>query len=422
MAKLIYARIIEGFPQQLYQSISYAPGYSKRGLVLTTPETDDVVLIDAYDKMNLSEPTELAVLNSLGIGPKPENVRIVDFSPFKSWKENAYKNKNTIDWLKKKEFESFVVFTGKSQCVHHLSKELNISLMSSNLETSIWAEAKQTFQFFNKKHQLGPEGYTCKNNGEIIEAWSHLSSKKGFTGLGVVKASQSASGVVSSIVSTKQELEGFLKEFDFSKLDGGVLEEWVSSDPSSPSINYDVFSTGKVKEAFISNQIFEDSAIRYGKEGTRIYRGNRYPTTFSESIQKEIREKSRVYLDELISNGYWGPVGFDTIVIPNNPKGSQVMVTEINPRLTGPRFAHEPMKLLGAKGAFCVNNEKVCKKYSPEDIVKQLKPIMFSPKTKSGFLFFNFFPGKFTGIILAKSEDELDSKVEEISPYLEALS
>lgn len=421
MAKLIYMTIMEGFPPQLYTAVSYAPGYSKRSLSLTTPDRGDVILIDRYDGV-VWPPPELAVLNSLGLGPAEDNVFLVNFNHRISWPDNKRENKRIIAELKKREFGEMSVFTGKSTISHLLARELGIPLMTADAETTAWAESKQTFRLLNDKYHFSPRGFICHDNEEIRTSWQKLQSLSGFCGLAAVKASQAASGVVSSIVSGREELERFLGQIDFVKLDGAVVEEWPESDPRSPSINYNVSSSGEAQEAFITDQIFEDDdKIVYGEEGTRIHRGNRYPSTFDAAVLDEIRTKTRIYLNEIISRGYWGPVGFDTIVLPDKPVGECVLVTEINPRMTGPRFAYAPMSFLGC-GAFRLRNEdKISKILTAEDIAKRLSPALFNRDAREGFVFFNFFPGKFAGLTLAPDSKKLEEVVKRVDKLLPGL-
>ena len=98
MPNLYYHRMLEGFPEQLYESVSFAGGYSKRAFSLTKPEWNDHVLIDPCDGMDLSFP-DLALLNEQGLGPKPENVHVVNFDHKKNWQTNVKNNNVQIIYM-----------------------------------------------------------------------------------------------------------------------------------------------------------------------------------------------------------------------------------------------------------------------------------------------------------------------------------
>ena len=174
MPKLIYMRIRAAFPEPLFELVSYASGYGKRGLVYTTPHKDDVLLLDSYAGMPHNDPVELTHLNDIGLGPKPENVKIVNFDKEWSWEKNYALNKNVIDWLQAKKLSALLAFTGKSVVCHKLAKALSIPITVPDPKIAMWGESKQTLQELNKKYHLSPRGFICMTNKEIIEKWHRL--------------------------------------------------------------------------------------------------------------------------------------------------------------------------------------------------------------------------------------------------------
>jgi hypothetical protein len=399
MANLYYHRMMEGFPDRLYSSVSYAAGYSKRAFVLTTLEQDDHVIVDPTEGMDLSFP-DLTLLNEQGLGPRPENVHTGRFDHYLHWSENLERNRELIEKLESVSFDYLFPFTGKSRICHALAERLGIPVRTSDSRTSYWAEDKKTLLEMEHLSRV-PAGCRVNDNTEIARCFSDLQNNPGFPGKMVLKAAQSASGTVSAIIETEAQLLDFIKEFDFSQLDGGVLEEWHESDMRSPSINYFIYPDGRSKILFISNQIFEDSEIVHGKEGTRIYRGNAYPTDFDRSMREKIVKNTRPLVDELFKRGYWGPVGFDTIVV----NGSDNYVTEINPRITGPHFGWRPMKNLGLS-SFTLQNEKINPDEPFGKLRKTLEDILYYKGKSGGYVIFNFFPGKFIGLSLGSSPEE----------------
>ena len=401
MPVLYYHRMLEGFPKALYKSVSYAAGYSKRSFVLTTLDKDDHVLIDPSDGMDLSFP-ELRLLNEQGLGPKPENIHVVNFDHEVDWKENLYRNHLLMEQLQDNDFDSLYPFTGKSSIVHHLAQELGVAVRTSSVDTAFWAEDKKTLLDFSHLVSV-PFGYKVGNNDDLLIRWHDLNHNKNYPGKAVVKASQAASGVTSTIIKTEEHLISFMQEFDLGELDGGVIEEWHDSDPRSPSLNCFIYPDGTYKNLFISDQIFEDTEVVYGQEGTRIYRGNRFPSTFNREIHQKITDSIQPLLEVLHEHGYWGPVGFDTIIVND----TDIFITEINPRITGPHFGWRPMKNLGLS-CFSLQNEVVDKNISFGTLRDTLEEVLYSRGTNVGYIILNFFPGKFIGVIVACEPEKLD--------------
>ncbi|MFC1670573.1 ATP-grasp domain-containing protein [Spirochaetota bacterium] len=409
MPSLYYHRMIEGFPEKLYESVSFAAGYSKRAFVLTTPEKNDHVLIDPCEGMDISFP-DLPLLNEQGLGPPPENVHVVNFNHDLEWSVNKENNKDIINTLKKIDFDNLFPFTGKSGVVHNLASQLNLKIRSAPKDASYWAEDKRSLVDLSGLSNV-PFAYKCSNNEELILNYEKLINRKGYPGKAVVKASQAASGTVSAVVETMEHLKDFMGHFKLEELDGGIIEEWFESDEFSPSINYFIYPDGKYKILFISDQIFEDSKIALGKEGTRIYRGNRFPSKMDSGINNKIIELTDPLVKALYSNGYWGPVGFDTIVAEN----SRVYITEINPRITGPHFGWRPMKNLGLS-CFSLQNEKIGPHVNFNALRNAIEDQLFYKGKDDGYIILNFFPGKFIGVCVSgvpQRLDEIRSNVEE---------
>ena len=414
MAVLYYHRMLEGFPEPLYQSVSYAAGYSKRAFVLTTPHKGDHVLIDPSAGMDLSFP-EIGLLNEQGLGPDPEKIHVVDFDHTAGWQENASRNRAIIDQLKNDGIEAVYPFTGKSRIVHALARECGAGVRTSACEETFWAEDKKTLLDLAHLAPV-PFGYKVRDNAELYSKWQRLCGRSTYTGTAVVKASQSASGVTSTIVRSAGHLQSFTDVFDLGALCGGVIEEWHESDPRSPSINYFIYPDGRCKVLFVSDQIFEDGRIVYGREGTRVYRGNRFPSTFDSAIQQRIAAGTLPLAEELYRHGYWGPVGFDTIVIGR----STLLITEINPRITGPHFGWRPMKNLGLS-CFSLQNEEVRKDTGFGSLRDALEEVLYYPGKTEGYIILNFFPGKFIGVVVAAREDAMDEMKDRAAEKLRPL-
>ncbi len=414
MPNLYYHRMLEGFPQELYRSVSYAAGYSKRSFVLTTPDADDQVLIDPSEGMDLSFP-ELPLLNQQGLGPRPENVHVVDFDHAATWEQNRSRNRGLIERLGQKKFGWMHPFTGKSTVVHNLARELELEVRTAAPETTLWAEDKKTL--LDLAHLAAvPPGFKVTDNADLLERWRQLRSRASFPGKAVIKAAQAASGITSTLIQNEEHLRCFTQAFDLAQLDGGVIEEWHASDGRSPSVNYFIYPDGRSKVLFISDQIFEDVETPFGQEGTRIYRGNRFPSTFSEEIQQQITRCTQPLVEALYARGYWGPVGFDTIIID----GAEVMVTEINPRITGPHFGWRPMKQLGLS-CFSLQNEAVVKSTSFSTLQRALEPALYSPGASEGYVVHNFFPGKFIGVSMAREAAKMEQVKERVTELLRPL-
>ncbi|MFC1707668.1 ATP-grasp domain-containing protein [Planctomycetota bacterium] len=410
MANLYYHRILEGFAESLYTAVSYAAGYSKRSFVCTKAANGDHVLVDPTEGMELSFP-ELGLLNEQGLGPRPEHVHVPRFDHAREWAWNLRENAELIDQLREQQFAWLLPFTGKSEIVHNLAGELGIPVRSSEQSSAYWAENKQTLVELADLTRI-PAGSRVGDKEELIESWKRLAAKLGGPRKAVFKAAQSASGTSSTIIETEQHLHAFMSVFDIGELSGGVIEEWLDSDPRSPSINYFLYPNGEHKVLFISNQLFEDHDIVCGEEGTRIHRGNEGPSDFSQKIHDDIVECTKPLLRALHGNGYWGPVGFDTIVCD----GGEVLVTEINPRVTGAHYGWRPMKNLGFS-CFSVQNEKVRSDTPFEALREALEDTLYYPGRPGGYVLFNFFPGKFAGVVVGSEPDQvgaLRSRVEEL--------
>ncbi len=414
MSVLYYHRMLEGFPKPLYQSVSYAAGYSKRSFVLTTPDRNDHVLIDPSEGMDLSFP-ELALLNEQGLGPKPNHVHVVHFDHDLDWKTNLSRNQSVIEQLRHADIDILYPFTGKSQIAHSLAEELEMPVRASPRETAYWAEDKKTLLDLEQLAPV-PRGYKVWSNEELLAGWHDLLQHAAFPGKAVIKASQAASGVTSSIIKTEEHLRNFIDVFDLAELEGGVIEEWHDSDPRSPSINYFIYPDGTIKVLFISDQIFEDHDADYGEEGTRIHRGNRFPSTFPAAIREKIRQLTRPLAETLYAHGYWGPVGFDTIITNN----SDIFITEINPRITGPHFGWRPMKNLGLS-FFALQNEKVKKNTPFAALQNALQDVLYEPGRPEGYIMLNFFPGKFIGVVVASYETGIEVVQKKIASILKPL-
>jgi len=414
MSVLYYHRMVEGFPKVLYESVSYAAGYSKRSFVLTTPAGDDHVLIDPSHGMDLSFP-ELPLLNEQGLGPRPQNVHVVFFDHEQPWNDNLNRNRSLVDLLRCCKFTSLYPFTGKSSIVHALARELSIPVRTASADTTFWAEDKKTLLDFGHLTDI-PAGYKIKDNDDLIHTWRKLIQHESYPGKAVFKASQAASGVTSTILQSEEHCRTFINLFNLTDLDGGVLEEWHDSDPRSPSVNYFIYPDGSYKTLFVSDQIFEKNDTEYGREGTRIYRGNRFPSSFGNDLQEKIVASTKPLLKALYERGYWGPVGFDTIVFNNN----DILVTEINPRITGPHFGWRPMKNLGCT-CFSLQNEAVNKNTSFNSLRTALEDVLFSKQKRQGYIILNFFPGKFIGVVLAAGYDGVDMIKKKVAERLRPL-
>lgn len=409
MSKIFYHRLAEGFYG--LNRIPGIAGYSKRALILAGQ--DDAVIVDWYAGMQWPPP-ELKLLNEQGIGPKPENVLAAKFENNLTWEANAARNKELVDRLKRFDADALLPFTGMAEICQKLAVELKIPIRSAPRKTCIWANSKVTFQEIGNELKVIPRGIGCKTKAEILEAWDELSSKPDFTGKAVVKAAQGASGMGSCMVDSKLGLERFLKNQDLEEWGGATLQEWIDSDIRSPSINYYLRPDG-IKEFFMTDQIFESEA-RPGVEGTRVHRGNQFPTAFSPKVKSAIRKIANPFAKKFVEGGYFGPVGFDAIVT----KEEKVYLVECNARVTGPHYGWRPMEKFEAK-AFRLQNESFSRSISMEKLKEELGKLLFSPARAEGYIIFNKFPKKFTGVVLADSPEERDELAYRVDRRFERL-
>jgi len=404
MANLYYHRI-ENFNR--LESIKGIEGYCKRVLTMTSPE--DFVLLDWYEDIILPIP-ELELLNNMGLGVPAENIFVVKFDQKKGWRDNYLENKNVIDILRNKSLEKLLPFTGKSSICHFLAQDLGIPIASCPQDISIWAEDKSTLPTLIDKETV-TRRFLCRSKEEIYKYWDRLKLLSEFPGMGVIKNCQSASGLGSSVVRDEDDIALFLGTYDFSELGEAVIEEWYNdADSRSPSINVFINKNGSLQEMFISDQIFEEK-VDFGKEGTRIHMGNIKPSSFPENICTKIRDITSKVIEGLKENGYWGPAGFDTIVLPNG----NVKIIEINPRVTGPHYSYRPAEKMNCEYFQLKNEENLKKDVDIKKLEAALGELLFAPGKSAGYIPFNFYPGKkFTGVAIAKTAEERKTLSKEV--------
>jgi D-alanine-D-alanine ligase-like ATP-grasp enzyme len=415
---LLYHRITEGFPSSMFDSIEHASGYSKRAFVLTTPKRNDVVLIDPTPSMDLSFP-ELSLLNAQGLGPKPENVRVLHLMKNNPRSLLSAANRPVISWLKSRGFSRMSVFTGKSEAVKLLAQTLKIETTCAGPKVAYWAENKQTLRLMVEKlkNEVSiPAGKNIHSLEELAVALDFIRPQKKSPTTFVIKTAQGASGLLSTVVQKREHISDFLDKADKSFLTQTVIEEWIETDLPSPSINYSLAPSGKARLLFISDQMFESKKPIYGIEGTRIHRGNRFPSQFSTSILNKIVENTKPLLRALHQGGYWGPVGFDALIT----KRGKVYITEINPRVTGPHYGYGPMRLLHLSH-FHMLNEKIRPEISFAQLRETLADNIYQPPKKAGVILFNFFPGKFISLVMGDEPRRLEGIIEKIKDRLAPL-
>lgn len=406
MPKIFYHRISEGFYG--LSNIPGVEGYTKRALVVA--DSDDFVILDWHEGMEFPPP-ELELLNKQGIGPKLENVLVARFDHTQPWGKNVKRNQELINKLKDSDADALLPFTGMSVICQKLAEETKIPLRSAPKDECIWGNSKLTFQKLGNELGCIPRGIVCNTKDDIIQAWHTLAKLSDFSGKAVAKAAQSASGFGSSVARSVEELTKFLDTQDIESWGGASLQEWIESDIRSPSINYYLRPDG-IKEFFITDQLFEGET-KYGVEGTRVHRGNRFPCSFPPKVKKEIRKKANPLAKEFVKGGYFGPLGFDSIVTLDG----QVYLVEANARITGPHYGWRPMEKVEAK-AFRLQNESFAKEVSMQALEDTLGKLLFSPTRASGYVIFNKYPKKFTGVVLADSPEDRDELAEEIDVCL----
>jgi hypothetical protein len=353
------------------------------------------------------------------LGPKPEDVRSLFISRKDPHGFNKKKNHRLLAWLKSRSFTKMDVFTGKSKMISRLSRELSVPSSCAGPKPAYWAENKHTLRELADSLSgkvLVPPGKNLHSVEELKAALDFLQYGKDASHAFVIKTTQGASGLLSTLVKNKTHLRRFVKSADQNFLKNTVFEKWIESDRPSPSINFYLHRTGRAQHLFISDQMFESHQPDFGEEGTRIHRGNRYPTCFGTVIQNRILENAKPLLKALFKGGYWGPVGFDAIVT----RRGQVYITEINPRVTGPHYGFRPMKLLQKK-CFYMQNEKIDARISFGQLEERLRDVLFSPSRKDGLIIFNFFPGKFIGLIVADQKKRMEKLIDEVSARLESI-
>ncbi|WP_372370097.1 ATP-grasp domain-containing protein [Candidatus Uabimicrobium sp. HlEnr_7] len=400
----VYYHRIEGFHG--LDSIKGIERYGKRAAALCN--TEDILLLDYYSEIKIPIE-EIELLNTAGLGPNPENIYAVKFSSTQTWQENLANNREVIHTLEKLPLKRFMPFTAKSPIIHDLVKHLDIDYVFSSQSLAFWGEDKSTLITLGEKHGHVPKGFTCKNKDEFLEGWEKLSLQKNFTGEAVIKPFQGASGLLSTIVKTKEQVDNFVTNHELPG--GGVIQEWFEF-KSSPSINYWIHQQN-IEELFISDQIFEDSPPLYGKEGTCIHRGNVFPSNCGDDILRKIRDYAQPIVQDFADRGYLGPIGFDAIVANDN----EVWIVEANPRVTGPHYGYFAAKKKNAH-AFRLSNEVIKKGTTPQELHNHLQNLFLTKNSSEGYFVYNFSNGKFTGVVLGKSRQNVDEIYDKIQKKL----
>jgi hypothetical protein len=78
------------------------------------------------------------------------------------------------------------------------------------------------------------------------------------------------------------------------------------------------------------------------------------------------------------------------------------------------------MKLLQKK-CFYMQNEKIDVRISFGQLAELLGDVLISPTQNSGLIIFNFFPGKFIGLVVADQKKRMESLVAKVSSRLEPI-
>lgn len=390
----VYYHRIEGFHG--LDSIKGIERYGKRAAALCNWE--DVLLLDYYPGIQIPIE-EIELLNVAGLGPKPQNIFAVNFSSAETWEQNLQKNREVIEALEKLPLKRFMPFTAKSPVIHDLVDHLKVDYVFSSKELAFWGEDKGSLIELGQKYGHVPLGFTCHSKDEFLEAWDRLAARDNFSGEAVIKPFQGASGLLSTIVKDKQGVADFVSNHELPG--GGVIQEWYRF-AASPSINYWVHDD-EIEELFISDQIFEDSPPAYGKEGTCIHRGNVFPSNCSDEVIQKIRDYARPIVEDFVARGYRGPIGFDTIVTPQQ----QVWIIEANPRVTGPHYGYFAARKKKAK-AFRLSNEQIKEGTTPQQLYQHLQDLFLTKNGDEGYFIYNFSNGKFTGVVLGKSRESID--------------
>lgn len=405
----IYYHRIEGFHG--LDTIKGIERYGKRAAALCNSE--DILLLDNYPNIKLPIE-EISLLNDAGLGPKPENIFAVDFTSNKSWEENLANNNEVLSKILAMKPDTLMPFTGKSPIIHHLVKYFNVTYPFSNQEMSYWGENKATLIELGKKFSHIPDGFFCKNKDDFSKAWKQLAKKDNFTGKAVVKPLQGASGLLSSVIETEEMMIDFIEQYKLSDLGGGILQEWFTF-TLSPSINYWVHEN-KIEELFISDQIFEDIPLSYGKVGTCIHRGNVSPSNLSKDLLQKLRDNVKPVVQYFHDKGYRGPIGFDTILTNDN----KILIIEANPRVTGPHYGYFAAKNKNLE-AFRLSNETIKKGTTPEALRNHLGDLFLTKDKNKGYFIYNFSDGKFTGVAVGKSRAEIDQVYVDVQKKLQDL-
>lgn len=402
----VYYHRIEGF--QGLDTIKGIEGYCKRAAALCHRE--DILLLDFYEGIEVPIP-ELSLLHKAGFGPKAENIFAVNFDHQISWEENVRKNQSTLHQVKKQNPQRLMPFSAKSSITQNLAKHWQTEFSWSSPELAFWGENKATLLELGEKLGHVPKGYSCSSETDFYHAWEKLKQKEDFTGEAVVKAFQSASGLLSAVVQTPEDLKQFLTTSGLGE-SGGVLEEWHRAQ-SSPSINYWI-ENNSYRELFISDQLFQEVPVQYGREGTCIHAGNVSPSTETETTQEEIRNIGKKFVQAFINKGYHGPIGFDTIVT----KKGEVFFVEANPRTTGPHYGFFPAQKKQKKPAFRLRNEEIQSNITVQKLEEILGSLFLEEGKNEGYFLFNLYPGKFTGVLVGKNRTQIDEMEKELSERL----
>lgn len=429
MKRLFYHSLRRAFPEGIFRLVKGAASYSQRALVFTTPERDDVVFVEIAPEHEMLWPLPARdILEEQGLGPKRENLLRVDFHPQRSLKENLKNplNRKAIEFLQNREIDCISPFTGKNSSVCEIADFLNLRIECATSKNKDPKDnpayhAEDSLTLIELGGEDTPFGFAFSSIDEAKEKFNVLKKSKHFTGKALMKVSrQTASGVLSTIIEHVDQIEKYFSHHpdhihDLNR-DGGTIVTWYDDVVCSPSINMTVEKNGDITVDFISMQIFEDNHIEPGVDGTKIHRGNFYPADISRGQQDTIQEKAILLAKKIYEKiGYWGKIGMDTIILSDG----RILITEVNPRVTGARYGFHPMMNTIGDGSFYLRNEFFDKRISYPQLFSFLKKkqILYTPDRGYGLVIFNTYPGKFTGLSLAPDPE----KAKWVSKYIDDL-
>jgi hypothetical protein len=249
--------------------------------------------------------------------------------------------------------------------------------------------------FRNLAEKIGvpcPKGFEDLNDKEkVLEAILNLKGKAEEI---VIKEDEGLGGRASTVLNLNDFFKKFKKETEdllwealhripqVSKDSGYIVEEWIPEVLSSPSVQIEINSKGKVS-IFSSHD--QNLSGKYKK-----YVGCIYPSSGIKKFEKEILADSTKVAEFLRDEGYVGFFGLDLVITENS-----YYFVEANIRKTATIYPRAASKVIFRDIEDIPYNEKIFtfknlvgKKFI--DIYKALDGILITPENRKYGIFIDF--------------------------------